>query len=135
MTSCGLAGPFITVLAVNPENKCGMYINCLLDTGARHSIFSKDVCDATDHNYEGFGVKQSSSAGIGTDELPTWLHTFEIHLLAPNSDEVVWKGAPVEIECGKLPTGIPNILGYDNFLKHFKMDVDYPRGVFTLHVP
>ena len=120
--------------AVNPENACRQEICCLIDTGARHSIFDRFVCDRTDHNFEGQGVKVDSSSGLGNDILLTRLHTFELNLLEHNTDNVVWNSSPMEIQCASLPDGIPCILGYDDFLKFFRIDIDYPAGVFTLHV-
>lgn len=91
------------------------------------------MCDETGHNFDGAGVEGSVTSGVGNQFLKTRRHTFEISLLKPNSLDAVWTSEPTLVDCAE---GLhhPSILGVNEFLRFFRIDINYPVGVFTLHL-
>jgi hypothetical protein len=125
---------FVPLVVVNPQTMQQESFHCLIDTGADSCVFCKWVCDETGHNFLGAGVKEENIGAIGGGKVPTAFHTFGIHLLSPDLSSTVWQCDPQLIRCVDT-TEHQNVVGVRDFLRNFRIDIDYPSENFTLYVP
>ena len=132
----GRKRPFVPVKITNPHTGLSNNFMCLLDTGADGCLFNYGTSvEALGHNLKGNGndVKESVQFGVDGNETPVWKHTFILELLSPNSLDVIWKSDEILIDCHESRK-VPNILGTNDFLKHFTITFDYENDLATLHL-
>jgi hypothetical protein len=104
---------------------------CLVDTGADSSLFPRSIPAQVGHKLRGKGVRTTYSMGVG-GATTVWLHTFALHLMHPSKvDTAVWKSAAQRIGCVDSDN-IPALLGADDFLKHFRLTLDYRAETLTV---
>jgi len=126
------AGPYLPVRLINPIDKVSVVWHFLVDTGADCCLFSATLAGLTGHNLTGDGVESDVTAGIEGKELKTYRHTFVLELLHPeHPDQVVWQSGKGLFEC-LGHDDFPPLLGVADFLRHFKVTLDYPRQTITL---
>ena len=126
------AGPYLPIRLVNPINKVSFIWNCLVDTGADSCLFTAALAGLTGHNLTGDGVKSDVTAGIEGKQLLTYKHTFVLELLDPQAPEmVIWRSRKGLFECLNHD-GFPPLLGVTDFLRYFKVTLDYPHAQLTL---
>lgn len=130
-TKDSLAHPYLPLVVSNPyEEDETMMIWGLVDTGADSSLFPASLATDLKHDLKGDGVKSSLNVGIEQNSITVYSHTFKLQLLAPDRKKVVWTSDEAEIECSE--TEPPVLIGVKNFLKDFKLIVDYPNQEFQL---
>ncbi len=126
------AGPYLPVRLVNPIDNVSIVWHFLVDTGADCCLFSSALADLTGHNLAGDGVQADVTAGIEGKELKAYKHTFVLELLHPSDpDKVVWRSKEGLFEC-LGHDDFPPLLGVADFLRHFKVTLDYPHETITL---
>ena len=113
----------IPVRITNPETGQSINITGLVDTGADSCLFPADVADITGHNLKGKGVKSNVNIGIEQVNVSVYKHTFILELLSPGYQKVVWSSGKIEIDCST--SNPPVLLGAIDFLRYFKLTVDY----------
>lgn len=69
------------------------------------------------------------TAGIEQTSLIVYKHTFEVNLLSPDMRHAVWTAA-MEVDC--VESNPPLLLGVEDFLRHFKLTIDYPSQTMRL---
>ena len=111
-------------------SSCMEMIWGFVDTGADACLFPGSLAIDLNHDLKGDGVKSTTNIGIGQIAIPVYSHTFKLELLSPDRKKVIWASEDVEVECSE--TEPPILIGVDNFLKNFKLIVDYPNQEFTL---
>lgn len=127
-----ISQPYLSVRFVNPDTGKSFNWHCLIDTGADTSLFPAIISEMTGHNLKGKGVKKTYTLGVEGVNVPVYLHTFIMEVLSPDDpDKCVWKSKKLEIGCVENPQ-CPLLLGQQDFLKNFKITLDYPRERFTL---
>lgn len=123
--------PYLPLNIINPFNKKGMKWMCLLDTGADSCLIGKEICSYLGHNLKGDGVKSDITYGISGEDVPVWKHTYILELFHPKTDEVVWKSKRQLIDCINEDK-FPVLLGSSDFLKYFKITINYPKKSITI---
>ena len=76
-------------------------------------------------------MKSNRALGVEQKPVRTWRHTFALELLSPDLKKVLWStAAPLEYDCSEAEP--PVLLGVDDFLRYFKVILDYKQGLVTL---
>jgi len=122
--------PCLWLNVVNPEKNISEKIWGLVDTGADSSLFPATLAVNLGHNLKGNGVKSTTNIGIEQKEITVYSHSFTIELLDPEHKDVIWKSENTTIDCSE--TNPPVLIGVNNFLKNFKLTIDYPNQEFEL---
>ncbi len=126
-----LAHPYLPLRISNPYSKDELQIIWgLVDTGADSCLLPASLAESLGHDLKGDGVRATVNMGIEQKSIPVYAHTFNIGLLSPDHRKIVWESGNVEVECSE--TEPPVLIGVQNFLKHFRLTVDYPKREFTL---
>jgi hypothetical protein len=126
------ARPHLPLRIVNPTTRQRLTWDCLIDTGADACLFPRAVAGLTGHNLKGEGVRGSITGGIEGHPVRVWQHSFVLELLDPIcSDRVVWESAVTQIACLEHDE-CPPLLGVEDFLRHFKVTLDYAQGLTTI---
>ncbi len=113
----------IPVKITNPATGKNVRITGLVDTGADSCLFPADVVEITGHDLKGDGVKSNVNVGIEQTNVPVYKHTFILELLSPKYMETVWSSGEIEVDCSE--SNPPVLLGAIDFLRYFKLTVDY----------
>lgn len=125
-------GPYLPVRLINPIDNISIVWQLLVDTGADCCLFSATLADLTGHNLAGDGVQADVTSGIEGKELKAYKHTFVLELLHPGDPQkVVWRSKAGLFEC-LGHDDFPPLLGVVDFLRHFKVTLDYPNETITL---
>ena len=120
----------IPVKITNPETGQSVRITGLVDTGADACLFPADVADLTGHDLRGDGVKSNVTLGIEQNKVAVYKHTFILELLSPKYMDTVWSSGEIEVDCSV--SNPPVLLGAIDFLRYFKLTVDYINETLTL---
>ncbi|MFA6291125.1 MAG: hypothetical protein WC637_05050 [Victivallales bacterium] len=121
---------FVPVKISNPRTGQSKRIYGLADTGADKCLLPADLTMELGHNLNGVGVKGSLNIGIEQREVQVYLHTFKIELLAPDEMTSVWSSPEIEVDCSESDP--PVLLGALDFLRNFKLTVDYSNEQLIL---
>ncbi len=114
--------PWIPIVIINPANGSKIGIFALLDTGADHCVFPKAMVDQL-----GLDLKTGPMEvmqGLGASKIEVWKHTFKIELQSPDRKGIFWKGKEIIVGCVEHDN-IPPILGFSNFMCHFKVTFNH----------
>lgn len=124
----GKLSPYLPIKVQNPFN--GRYVQgmALLDTGADTTTIPRSIVLGLGYDFK--TPSASNTKGVGGVNIPTWHKKFTISLLDPTEKKVIKRYKPDDLSC--VNTDIPIILGTDNFLKDFKITIDYPNKIVTL---
>lgn len=117
--------PAIPIRLRNPDHLGEQDVYALLDTGADACVISGDLAKIFNHRLSAKGVRSHFTWGVEGKRCRTYKHTFEIGLLSPSRQRVVWRSGRILIDC--VRSEIPPLLGFDCFLKHFRIAIDYPK--------
>ncbi len=120
----------IPVRITNPATGHSIYITGLVDTGADACLFPAEVAEITGHNLMGDGVKSNVNVGIEQTSVSVYKHTFILELLSPDYQKAVWSSDEIEVDCST--SNPPVLLGAIDFLRHFKLTVDYLNEELSL---
>ncbi|MBK8806593.1 MAG: hypothetical protein IPO21_08095 [Bacteroidales bacterium] len=133
--SSDILQPYLPITIINPETNVKYRWDALIDTGADSCLFNKTICELTDHEFNGAKVKTFVCQGISSEPIITFVHTFQIELRHPENSvkEPVWQSEIIEIECGDYDK-LPILLGTTDFLKHFKITLDYPNNKTIIEI-
>lgn len=101
----------------------------LLDTGADTCTLPSYV--ATFLGYDMTIPSTNSTKGVGGVSVATWQHDFVVGLLDPSEKQVLKMNERSPMNCVGHDD-LPVILGTNNFLKDFKIIIDYPNKTITL---
>jgi predicted aspartyl protease len=114
--------PWIPIFIINPANNSRLGIFALLDTGADHCVFPKTIVDQL-----GIDLKTGTTEvmqGLAEHKIEVWKHNFRIDLQSPDRKGIVWKGKETIVGCVEHDN-IPPILGFSNFMSHFKITFNH----------
>jgi hypothetical protein len=112
----------------NPATRQALVTWGLVDTGADLTILPAEVAVRLGHKLK--RGRTSITGGIEQTELVTYAHTFEIELLSANLKRTLWSTGPREFDC--LDSNPPTLIGVEDFLCHFRLQVDYPTQQLEL---
>ncbi len=104
---------------------------CLLDTGAHTSVIPEYISTDTGHSLMD-GIGGATLDAAWGDSQQTYHHTFIVEIMDRDFRTVLHTLPAATFDC---TVGIDHepILGADNFLKHFRIEFDYPSETVTLH--
>lgn len=94
----------------------------LLDTGADHCVFPKWVADQLGLDLK-LGISEVMQ-GLAENKIEVWKHSFRIELKSPDRKNVIWRGKDTIVGCVEHEN-IPPILGFSNFMSHFKVTFNH----------
>jgi hypothetical protein len=101
----------------------------LVDTGADSTLFPAVLELRLGHKMRGRGVKTTIAGGIEQTPVVAYRHTFDMALLSPDMRRVVWE-RQMEVDC--VESDPPLLLGVEDFLRHFALQIDYPAETMRL---
>ena len=116
--------PWIPVQIINPNNNQLITVLALLDTGADHCVFPKFVAEQTKLDLKGDAISSETMQGLAESKIEVWKHSFKINLMSPDRKNIVWKSKEMIIGCVEHDN-IPPILGFSNFMCHFKVTFNH----------
>lgn len=116
--------PWISVDIINPTNNKRIGVQALLDTGADHCVFPKFVADHLGIDLKGAALSSEVMQGLGENKIEVWKHAFKIELPSADKKSLFWKGKETIIGCVEHDN-IPPILGFSNFMCHFKITFNH----------
>lgn len=116
--------PWIPIQIVNPVNHKQIDLFALLDTGADHCVFPKFVTEQLGLNLKENHCGCDTMHGLTGNGIQIWKHNFKVELLSPDRKKAIWKGRETQIGCVDHDN-IPPILGFSNFLCHFKISFNH----------
>ncbi|MEA2012692.1 MAG: hypothetical protein U9O87_06360 [Verrucomicrobiota bacterium] len=126
--------PYIPILVSNPHTGF-LYpekINALLDTGADSSVIPGHITKALRDDLTGQDVEQTITSGVNNKKFKSYLHTFQIYILSPDQQKIIYTSKKTKFNCIKYTP--PVLLGYQDFLKYFKITFDYPKNFFSIEI-
>jgi len=119
----------LPLLIRNPASGLAVTTLGLVDTGADSTLFPAVLAVQLGHKLKGTGVKTTITGGIEQTALVVYKHTFELSLLAPDMRRVLWRDT-LEIDC--VESNPPILLGVEDFLRHFRLAINYPAETMRL---
>jgi hypothetical protein len=141
--------PILCMRLTNPENGFDTDSLALIDTGADRCAIPEHIAKRLGHEIDGPGVERGHIQGVAGDS-ETFLHTFQIEVYALKEHQgaaivdynrvvlripkVKWDVVPATRDArGHIVCNLPDVLiGVEDFLKDYKLVIDYPRKVFSL---
>lgn len=128
----GSARPYLPITIVNPFTKDTLLWDCLIDSGADSCLFPRSIASMVGHNLTGKGVRSSITMGVEGSVVRTWQHTFSLNLMHPDRPEtIVWRGRKGLFDCIEHDE-CPPLLGVGDFLKNFRITLDYLNETTTI---
>jgi len=121
---------WIPIRLSNPMRNVTEDIFALIDTGADASVIPAYLATRLQHKLKGKGVNSQFTSGIGGKQVKTYQHTFDIGLISSRYASVVWNTGPILVDY--VESLIPPILGVEDFLKHFRVVMDYPKKTIPM---
>lgn len=112
--------PWVPIQMVNPVNNKKIAVFALLDTGADHCVFPKLVAEQLGLDLKINHCGRETMQGLSGSKIDIWKHNFKIELLSADRSKVIWRGSENKIACVEHDN-IPPILGFINFMCHFKV--------------
>ena len=116
--------PWIPIEIINPKNNKVVSTMALVDTGADHSVFPRFAADQTQLNLKDDAISSETMQGLAESKIEVWKHSFKIHLRSPDRKSVLWRSKEMIIACVEHDN-IPPILGFSNFMCHFKITFNH----------
>ena len=79
-------------------------------------------------------VITTENRGIGGKQVKNWKHTFRIDLISPDLKKSVWKSKKILVDCVDH-NQTPLLLGYAEFLSHFRITFNYKTNKIIIELP
>ena len=126
----GYARPFLLTRIINPFNGSNLLCFGLVDTGADDCSVPASVAKTLGHNLQ---AGHQRGIGTGNGMATAYAHTVRFEILHPISQ------APLYIIPDTPIDFMPNLpivlLGVQNFLSRFILNIDYPKKTFSIQLP
>ena len=117
----------VIAIDINLESEGGIKrrIRVALDTGATYTMIPWEIAEALGYRPERSKEKVTLITASGVETAPL-IEIKKIKLLGEGLDNV-------PVVCHDLPpkSYVTGLLG-SSFLKHFKITIDYPKGIFEI---
>lgn len=119
--------PLLPVRIINPHTKKAHNAWGIIDTGADECSVPAFVAEILGHNLMAGEVK---SIKTGNGITNAYSHTTRFEIFHPVSHQLVYttNDTPVDF----LPNLHVVLLGVNNFLSKFILNIDYPKNVFSI---
>jgi hypothetical protein len=124
--------PQIPIIIKSPLTRTSIPVLALIDTGADNCLFPRHIPTSLGHTLKDKGAPIALGHGVEEIGIMTWSHPLVIGLADPKNYNVVAKNMRQRmIDCTDSDT-TPVLLGTSNFLRHFKLTVDYKKKIVKL---
>lgn len=127
-----LARPMLPIRIINPDTGIAIPAWGLIDTGADDCAIPAKFAPMIGHNLQ---LGRERRVGTGNGVTIAYAHKTNIEILKVEGDTVL-ENVVVENVTGTPIDYMPNLdtilLGVDNFLDWFVLEIDYPRCCFSL---
>jgi hypothetical protein len=124
--------PRIPIIIKSPLTRISIQVHALIDTGADNCLFPRSIPTRLGHPLKDHHVASGMTYGVEDQGITTWLHPLVIGLASPNDHSVVEKNLRQRmIDCTDSDN-TPVLLGTSNFLRNFKLTVDYKKKTVRL---
>lgn len=134
----GRSKPALPVLLTNPANDFSFFTWALIDTGADSTIIPGFIAKKLYHDIAHESVKTETCLGI-SGETTTYHHTFRVKVLGLDrqGDVLINK---IAVKINKRTYAVIEglhimVVGEDDFLKRYKLTINYPKKTFSLQLP
>ena len=127
----GKASPCLRIRIINPHTGLSFRTSGLIDTGADQCAIPALYAPILGHNLCTVLPKKIST---GNGETLAYTHTTKLEILHPNDDKIVIytsENTPVDF----LPNLSVTLLGVENFLGKFILNINYPKKTFSIKHP
>ena len=125
--------PWLCVRIKNPATGKFLYTIGLIDTGADECCLPALYAELLGHNLSAGSAK---TVNTGNDPATAFGHTcsidiFDTHLMFSGTEKIVHTVPQTIIDF--MPNLHCVLLGVKMFLNNFKLSIDYPKQLFSLH--
>ena len=91
---------------------------------ADHCVFPKFVAEQLGLDLKGGAIETEIMQGLGKTQIEVWKHHFKIELQTSDRKNIFWKSKELIVGCVEHDN-IPAILGFSNFMCHFKVGFNH----------
>lgn len=127
--------PVLYLRIINPHTDLYIDVPGIIDTGADNCALPASLATLIGHNLQE-GATREIITGNGTSVAYSHacrINVFDTIALLHKKQEFVYSLSDTPIDF--MPNLHCVLLGVDNFLDRFILNVDYPRQVFSIHKP
>ncbi|HBG78920.1 MAG TPA: hypothetical protein DDW84_08815 [Phycisphaerales bacterium] len=127
--------PMLWIRIVNPESRKGVIVQAIVDTGAEKIMFPADTAEQLGHNLRAVNSSPMETL-VGEGEM--FAHTTRVDVLAPHRDNIFWPDEKnilhtiEDTEIDFVVKGCQFLMGAENFLNEFILEVNYPKRKFSI---
>jgi predicted aspartyl protease len=120
----------LPIKIVNPETGAEYSTHGLIDTGADECAVPADLAEILGHNLTAGSSKTINTAG-GT--ATAFKHLTGIRIYHPVDAQLLFETDNIPVDF--MPELHVVLLGVNNFLSRFILEINYPREVFSIRYP
>jgi len=127
----GRSSPLLRIRIINPHTGLNFLTSGLIDTGADQCAIPALFAPILGHDFCAGSPKKITT---GNGETVAYAHTTKFEILHPNDDKMVIytsENTPVDF----LPNLSVVLLGVENFLGKFILNINYPKNTFSIKHP
>lgn len=134
----GVPKAALPVLLTNPANGFSQFTWALIDTGADSTVIPGFIATALYHDITHKSVRKDVCFGISGSTV-TYNHTFRLKVLGLNGKgDVLYNKIAIKMNKRKfavIQELHQMVVGENDFLKRYKLTINYPRKIFSLQLP
>ena len=127
----GKSGPFLHIRIINPHTGLNFLTSGLIDTGADQCAIPALYAPMLGHDLCAVSPKKIYT---GNGETNAYAHTTKFEILHPNDHQKIiytTENTPVDF----MPNLSVTLLGVENFLGKFILNINYPQKTFSIKYP
>lgn len=130
LCSNGIYRPILPINIINPHTGKNLNTYGIIDTGADECAVPASMASLLGHNLQS-GTSKTISTGNG--ETIAFSHTTTFEIYHPSTNELLYTLADTPIDF--MPNLSVVLLGSNNFLSKFVLNVNYPQKEFSITYP
>ncbi|MBI4682583.1 MAG: hypothetical protein HY757_05730 [Nitrospirae bacterium] len=129
LCSNGIYRPILPICIINPHTSKQLKTYGLIDTGADECAVPASMADLLGHNLQS---GQSKIISTGNGETIAFSHTTSFEVYHPSTNKLLYTLADTPIDF--MPNLPVVLLGVNNFLNKFILNIDYPKKTFSIKI-
>lgn len=126
----GIYRAILQIKITNPHTELSQKTYGIIDTGADECAVPASFASILGHNLQDGKMKTILT---GNGETLAYAHTTKFEIFYPNTEKVVYTIPDTPIDF--MPNLHVVLLGVENFLSKFVLQIDYPKKVFSIKYP
>ena len=125
-----ISRPLLPINIINPHTGLSYATFGIIDTGADECAIPAGIASILGHNLQAGTTK---IIGTGNGETIAFAHTTKFEIYNPLSFKLAYtiQDTPIDF----MPNLHVVLLGVNNFLSKFALNIDYPNNVFSISSP